>query len=235
MKSIITFIGVAICTALLYHLIYEEHTTLFYVNVVVTWLTEGILLLNIPVFSNTKLLDFKNAASLTILNSASIILLLWTIGYSLFTEEQENLENLYIGMLIISIIFIIALGITEIGGSAMKKQEAQLNTTIQKRKRIFISTSMYWSEAKDHLHFQSDWESDILAKFKSALDKVNSIPAEKAERNEEIMQDIDNKLAEVQDLFTKFSTNSQDEDLKATIEQKINRLKNYLTTIKSTL
>ena len=153
MKSIITFIGVAICTALLYHLIYEEHTTLFYVNVVVTWLTEGILLLNIPVFSNTKLLDFKNAASLTILNSASIILLLWTIGYSLFTEEQENLENLYIGMLIISIIFIIALGITEIGGSAMKKQEAQLNTTIQKRKwfvRFLVQNSVLYLRDQSH-------------------------------------------------------------------------------------
>ena len=87
MKSIITFIGVAICTALLYHLIYEEHTTLFYANVVVTWVAEGILLLNLPLFSSTKLLDFKNAASMTILNFAAIILLLWTIGYSFYTDD----------------------------------------------------------------------------------------------------------------------------------------------------
>lgn len=235
MKSIITFIGVAICTALLYHLIYEEHTTLFYVNVVVTWLAEGILLLNLPLFSSTKFLDFKNAASMTVLNLAAIILLLWTIGYSFYTEDQENLENLYIGILILAIIAIIVVGATEIGGSAMKKQEAELKTTIQRKKRISISTSMFLADAKDCLHNQSDWEDETLSALKNVLDKISSIPAEKAERNEDVMSDINDKLNEIQELLNKYSTDNSDETLMLSITRKINQLKNYIFAIKVSL
>lgn len=235
MKSIITFIGVAICTALLYHLIYEEHTTLFYVNVIVTWIAEGILLLNIPVFSSAKLLDFKNAASLTILNFAAITLLLWTIGYSLYTEDQENLDNLYIGILVVAIVAIIAIGMTEVGGSAMKKQEAELKTTIQRKKRISISTNMILADARDCLCNQSEWEDETLSALKNVLDKIASIPAEKAERNEDVMSDINDKLNEIQDLLNQYSKDNSDGALMQSITRKINQLKNYVVTIKSTL
>lgn len=235
MKSIITFIGVAICTALLYHLIYEEHTTLFYVNVIVTWIAEGILLLNIPVFSSAKLLDFKNAASLTILNFAAITLLLWTIGYSLYTEDQENLDNLYIGILVVAIVAIIAIGMTEVGGSAMKKQEAELKTTIQRKKRISISTNMFLADARDCLCNQSEWEDETLSALKNVLDKIASIPAEKAERNEDVMSDINDKLNEIQDLLNQYSKDNSDGVLMQSITRKINQLKNYVVTIKSTL
>lgn len=235
MKSIITFIGVAICTALLYHLIYEEHTTLFYVNVVVTWIAEGILLLNIPVFSSAKLLDFKNAASLTILNFAAITLLLWTIGYSLYTEDQENLDNLYIGILVVAIVAIIAIGMTEVGGSAMKKQEAELKTTIQRKKRISISTNMILADARDCLCNQSEWEDETLSALKNVLDKIASIPAEKAERNEDVMSDINDKLNEIQDLLNQYSKDNSDGALMQSITRKINQLKNYVVTIKAGL
>lgn len=235
MKSIITFIGVAICTALLYHLIYEEHTTLFYVNVIVTWIAEGILLLNIPVFSSAKLLDFKNAASLTILNFAAITLLLWTIGYSLYTEDQENLDNLYIGILVVAIVAIIAIGMTEVGGSAMKKQEAELKTTIQRKKRISISTNMILADARDCLCNQSEWEDETLSALKNVLDKIASIPAEKAERNEDVMSDINDKLNEIQDLLNQYSKDNSDGVLMQSITRKINQLKNYVVTIKAGL
>lgn len=235
MKSIITFIGVAICTVLLYHLIYEEHTNLFYVNVVVTWLAEGILLLNLPLFSSTKFLDFKNAASMTVLNFAAIILLLWTIGYSFYTEDQKNLDNLYIGILIITIIAIVAVGTTEIGGSTMKKQEAELKTTIQRNKRISISTSIFLKDAKDCLHNQSEWENETLSALKNVLDKISSIPAEKAERNEDVMNEINDKLNEIQEMLNKYSTGKSDETLMISITRKINQLKNYIVTIKTDL
>lgn len=235
MKAVITFLGVAICTALLYHLIYEEHTTLFYINVVITWIAEGILLLNIPVFSSAKLLDFKNAASLTILNSSAVLLLLWTVGYSLAVKDQENLDNLYIDLLVIAIISIAALGVTEIGGSAMKKQEAELNTTIRKKKRIVVSIGMFLEDAKNCLHNQSDWENETLSALKNVLDKISSIPAEKAERNEDVMEGINNKLKNIQEMLEKYSNDCSDEALMQTITRKVNQLKNYVTTIKANL
>ena len=197
MKTIMSFIGVAICTVLLYHLIYEEHTTLFYINVVVTWLAEGILLLNIPVFSNSKILNFKSAASITVLNIAAIILFLWTVSYSAFVEDPTNLDNFYIGLLVITIMSICAFSITEIGGGVMRKQETELTKIVQNKKRLLVSYNNYWLEAKECLRFNSEWESNILSQYRSALDKVESIPAEKLERNVEIVRDIDDKLKEV--------------------------------------
>ena len=142
---------------------------------------------------------------------------------------------MYIGILIIAIISIAALGVTEIGGSAMKKQEAKLNMTIQKKKKIFISTNMVLAEAKDCLRNQSGWEDETLSALKSVLDKISSIPGEKAERNEDVMSDIKNKLNEIQELLGQYSNDNSNEMLMQSITRKLNQLKNYVVTIKASL
>ena len=94
---------------------------------------------------------------------------------------------------------------------------------------------MFLADAKDCLHNQSDWEDGILSALKNVLDKISSIPAEKAERNEDVMSDINDKLNEIQEFLNKYSADSSDEALMQSITRKINQLKNYVVTIKSTL
>ena len=118
------------CTILVFHLIFDEHTKLFYINVVTTCIAEVILLSNIPLLSNERLLNFKNAASSTILDAYAIILFLWTVIYSVFVEEESDYKILYIGMLVITVVSIIAFGAIEIGGNIMQKEdERQKQTT----------------------------------------------------------------------------------------------------------
>ena len=87
------------CTVLVFHLIFDEHTKLFYINVITTCFAEVILLANIPLLSSEKLLTFKNAASSTILDVYAVVLFLWTVVYSAFIEDESGYKTLYIGML----------------------------------------------------------------------------------------------------------------------------------------
>ena len=121
---LITFV----CTITIYHLLFDEHSKLFYINSVTTCIAELILLANIPILSNDKWLTFKSAATTSILNIYAIFLFLWTSIYSLCIEEESDYKVLYIGMLTVSIIFIVLLGITELGGGFIKRYRKSLST-----------------------------------------------------------------------------------------------------------
>jgi len=235
MKTIITFLATAVCTVLLYHLIFEEHTELFYVNVVSTCIAEWILLSGLPLFSSKKLLTFKNAASWIVLNVFALLLFIWTTFYTLALADNESLNTLYIGQLIIGILFIALLGVTEVGGTAMKRQEESLQTTVKAKKKVLLSFESYWLDFKDVLSGQSDWEDETLRTLRLVLDKVAAIPAEKLEQNSDVVEEIKGKLDTLKDLLDELSSNDSPEKLQQNITKKANSLKNYVVTIKSTL
>ncbi|WP_455623351.1 hypothetical protein [Parabacteroides sp.] len=235
MKTIITFLVAAACTVLLYHLTFEEHSELFYVNVIATCVAEAILLSGLPLFSNDKLLTFKHAASWTVLNLFAILLFAWTLLYTLVIANGENINTLYVGQLLLGIVFAILLGVTEVGGSAMKQQEEVLQTTIKTKKRALLSVESYWLDAKDSLSGSSDWEDDTLRLLRLVLDKVKSIPAEKLERNSDVMSGIQGKLDEIQSLIDDLSSSESPEKVQQSIQKKLNSLKNYVVTIKATI
>ena len=97
-------------TIVIFHLIFDEHTKLFYINVITTCICELILLANIPILSNARLLTFKNEAVSTILDIYAVVLFLWTVIYSLFIETEDDFDILYIGMIAVSVVFIVAFG-----------------------------------------------------------------------------------------------------------------------------
>lgn len=235
MKTVITFLATAVCTVLLYHLIFEEHTELFYVNVISTCIAEWILLSGLPLFSSKKLLTFKNAASWIVLNVFALLLFVWTTIYTLALANNENVNTLYIGLLIIGILFIVLLGVVEVGGTAMKQQEESLQATVKAKKKVLLSVESYWLEFKDVLSCQSDWEDDTLRTLRLILDKVAAIPAEKLEQNGDVVEEIKRKLDTLKDLLDELPSNDSPEKIQQSISKKMNSLKNYVVTIKSTL
>jgi hypothetical protein len=223
------------CTVLVFHLIFDEHTKLFYINVITTCFAEVILLANIPLLSSEKLLTFKNAASSTILDVYAVVLFLWTVVYSAFIEDESGYKTLYIGMLIISVIFIIALGVVELGGNFMQKEEESLQQTAASKKVYLLSLNNYFLDIQEILSpFSSDWKDDVLRTLKVTLDKIYTIPSEKLERSEMVVSEMNQRMKEIKGLFSSLPDNADDTQ-RSQITRKIDLFKNYITTIKSSL
>lgn len=226
---------VIVCTIVVFHLIFDEHTKLFYINVITTCFAEAILLANIPLLSSKRLLTFKNAASSTILDAYAVVLFLWTVVCSAFIEDESGYKTLYIGMLIISVIFVIALGVVELGGNFMQKEEESLQQTAASKKVYLLSLTNYFLDIQEILSpFHSDWKDDVLRNLKVTLDKISMIPTEKLERNEMVISEMNQRMEEIKGLFSSLPDNA-DDTRRSQITRKIDLFKNYVTTIKSSL
>lgn len=223
------------CTVLVFHLIFDEHTKLFYINVVTTCIAEVILLSNIPLLSSEKLLTFKNAASSAVLDTYAVILFLWTAIYSAFIEEECDYKVLYIGMLVVTVVFIIAFGAVEIGGNIMQKEEERQKQTTASKKVYLLSLNSYFLDIQSILSsLSSDWKNDVLHILKVTLDKMSMIPSEKLNHSESVVLEINQRLEEIKGLVSSLQGNDSEEQ-KSQIVRKINQLNNYITAIKSSL
>lgn len=225
-----------VCTVTVYYMIFDEHSKLFYINVIVACITEAILLSNIPILSNEKWLTFKNVATSIILNFYAIVLFLWTSIYSLFIQDEGDYNILFIGMLVISILFIILLGAVEIGGSFMNKQEQGLRKTTLNKKIFLTNLNMYWADIQDiSKDVDLTWKEDSLQKLRMVIDKISIIPSEKLERNPDVISEINLKLNEIKTLLKKISETDMPSDLQLQSTREIELLKNYVIAIKSSL
>lgn len=226
---------VIVCTVIVYRLIFDELSTLFYVNVTVACVAETILLINIPILSNRQLLTFKNAASSTVLDIFAIVLFLWTSIYSLFVEEESDYRILYIGLLVTIIIFIFLFGSVEMGGSFMQKEEKRQQQVSQEKRMFSNFLTIYHMEVCNILITVNAGAADEIKRIlEMVLDKISTILSEKLERNESVTTSIYEKLNEIKALVE----NLRKEDTQETNIQIIHKLEsfnNYVTTIKSTL
>lgn len=235
MKTIFAFLFIAVCTVGLYYLLFDEHSTLLYVNVCTACITEGILCLSIPMLADERLLTFKRAASQYILVTYSILIFLWTTGYTLFMSESDSIKYLYVGLLVISVVFIFLLIVTEVGGDAMRKKEETLQATIRMKKQTILSLENFWFEVQNELCNHSDWENETLHTLRATLDKIASIPVEKWERNEDIAEEVNRRLSELGNAISAAGANVAEEEKQLAVTNLLNRLRNYVVTLKSTL
>lgn len=234
MKTVLTYIGVAVCTGLLYYFAFEEHSDLFYWNVVIACIAEVILLGNLPFLSNEKFLTFKNAASYLVLNVFALVLFMWTTLYTLAIADGNNFDTLYMGLAAIGIVFIALLGVAEVGGDFMQKQGIVMEQTVATKKRTLISVELYWTEIRDELNNHTDWEENTLRNIRLVLDKMASIPVGKIERNSDVISEINGKLESLKDKILALSSVETKEKAQEEITKQIQRITNYVVTIKST-
>ena len=251
---IITMLLVIVCTIIIYTLLFEEQNKLFYINVGIACLAEIILLANIPILSNEKLLTIKNVSLSVSLNLFAIVIFLWTAGCSLLMDQDSNLKTLYIGLLVITIIFFIINGATVImAGGVTEKKALDIQSTIAEDKaRNILDEALKAAETKKREtllevkeeslrtkneleNINSDWKDKTLQSFKIVLDKISMIPAYKLDRHSEIVNELTEKLNEIHELFQKVAGSPEQGELQSHTTLKINQLRNYVQTIKSTL
>lgn len=236
LTSAIILLLTLVCTIIAYYLLFEIHSKLFYINMITTCIAEVILLANIPILSNGKWLNFKNVAITTILNTYVITLVLWTSIYSLYIEDEKEYRILYIGMLTISIIFIVLLGSTALGGGFMKTQEQSFHHKTRNKKAFLISPNAYWLEIRQTLQaIKSDWKDNTLHDLRIVLDKVSVISSVKLENNPDVADEINVKLNEIKEKCMEISNDEENHRLQEEATLTIEQFKNYITAIKSSL
>ena len=235
--SALVILCIVVCTIVIYNLAFSVHAKLFYINVVTACVCEVILLANIPLWASQRLLTFKNAAMSYVLDAYAIVLFLWTAVFSFFVEDEGDITTLYIGMLVTTVIFVAAFGMVAKGGSAMEEEAAVQEAVAGYKKQCLVSLENYRLKAKELLAADgSEWKEDTLRTLNLTLDKIASIPTYKLDRSENFVSETNSRLEEIKDMLARQAGNGDDASaLRAETTRKIEQLKNYVTTIKTSL
>ena len=138
------------------------------------------------------------------------------------------------GLAAIGIVCIALLGVAEVGGDFMQKQGIVMEQTVATKKRTLISVELYWTEIRDELNNHTDWEENTLRNIRLVLDKMASIPVGKIERNSDVISEINGKLESLKDKILALSSVETKEKAQEEITKQIQRITNYVVTIKST-
>ena len=224
------------CTAGIYYLLFDEHSTLFYVNTIVTCLAEVLLLANIPIWSGEKMMTVKNASASVSVNIYAVSVFLWTTIYTLaiYNAEEENYKPLVIGLLGITLLFVILYGATMIGGSVTEKHVEELQTKSVSKKLFVFSVQESFTNIKEALHDEeSDWKDETLKVLRTIADKIGAMPTEKLSKNTDIASELKERMESIAEMCEGLAAAENKAEQQAKITRKANQLKNYLTTIKT--
>lgn len=228
---------VVACTVGLYYLLFDGETTkLFYVNIVVVSIADVLLLSNIPIWSGEKMMTVKNAAVSVSVNMYAVLLFLWTTLYTLAIHNpvDENYKPFYIGLLLLTLPFVIYCGATLIGGETAEKQVKELEVSVSKKKIIVFSVQDTLMNIKDALYDDnSDWKDESLRALRTIADKIDAMPITKLSNHADITIELKERFQEIGDICEGLATAEDKGALKAKITRKISQLKNYLVTIKT--
>ena len=227
---------VVACTAGIYYLFFDEHSTLFYVNTIVICLAEVLLLANIPIWSGEKMMEVKNAAASVSVNIYAVLVFLWTTVYTLaiYNSEEENYKPLIIGLLGITLLFFILYGATIIGGGVTEKHVEELQTKSASKKLFVFSVQESFTNIKEALHDEeSEWKDETLKALRTITDKIGAMPTDKLSKNADIASELKERMESIAEMCEGLATADNKAEQQARITRKVNQLKNYLTTIKT--
>ena len=225
------------CTAGVYYLLFDGETSrLFYINTIVTCLAEVLLLSNIPIWSGEKMMTVKNASVTVSINVYAILLFSWTTIYTLviYNFESENYKPLYIGVLLLTLLFVIFCGATLIGGETTEKHVKGLETAVSNKKLFVFSAQEALMNIKDALQDDdSDWKDETLRALRTITDKIGAMPTEKLGKHTDIANELKERFQTIEEMCESLATAENKSEIQAKITRKTNQLKNYLVTIKT--
>lgn len=227
---------VVACTAGIYYLLFDEHSSLFYVNTIVTCVAEMLLLANIPIWSGEKMMTVKNAAASVSVNIYAVLVFLWTTVYTLaiYNSEEKNYKPLIIGLLGVTLLFVALYGATMIGGGVTEKHIEELQTKSASKKLFVFSVQELFTNFKEALHDEdSEWKDETLKALRTITDKIGAMPTDKLSKNADIASELKERMESIVEMCEGLATAENKTEQQAKITRKVNQLKNYLVTIKT--
>ena len=224
----------------LYYLVFDslglEIGHLFYINTITACVAEALLLSNIPIWSGEKMITVTNVTISRCISLYAVALFAWSLLFTLFVAGSgyENYRIYYIGLLILSLIFVAVCGISAIGAgtaeSIHKEQEAKMENK-QNLVQFVHATHLDIEASLERVN--SEWKDDFLRLYKLALDKLATLPNEKLHKNPSIAQKVENDLTDISTMCEGLATSANPEEMQIDITNRVNRLIKYITTIKT--
>ena len=228
------------CTVGIYYLIFNllelpiDH--LFYINVVSTCLAELLLMVNIPILSNEKILNVTNATVSICVNVYAVAIFVWTLFFTLIINNVEPgcFKVYYVGVLLLSLAFIALCSVSAFSSHVAEKGAKEQETKMECKRNVMhlvqaTNLEILGSLEKD----DSEWKDDFVRLFNMTIDKLSSMPNEKLYNNPNIANKVEDSLTEISTLCDSLAAAEDAEAVKSELTSKVNRLNKYLTTIKT--
>ena len=209
---------------------------LFYINMAATCVAEVLLFLNVPMWSGKSLLTVTNVTISRYTNVFAILLFVWTLLFTIFAASSgtENLKVYFLGLLIISLIYVAVCGVVTIGASRAEAEYKEQKTLMDKKQNLVQFVQAIDLDIQASLEKEdSDWKDDFLRLYRLALDKLASLPNEKMSSNPAIVQKVEDSLTEIASMCDQLATSDDQAALKVDITNRLNRLVKYITTVKT--
>lgn len=209
---------------------------LFYINMVATCVAETLLFLNVPMWSGKSLLTVTNVTISRYTNVYAIVLFAWTLLFTIFASAAggENLKIYFLGLLIISLIYVAVCGVATIGASRAEGEYKEQQVLMDKKQNLVQFVQAIDLDIQASLEKEdSDWKDDFFRLYRLALDKLASLPNGKMSSNPTIAQKVEDSLTEIATMCEQLATSEDPSALKADITNRLNRLVKYITTVKT--
>lgn len=234
---IIVVLAVA-CTVGIFYLIFEQHNHLFYISTIATCVAEVLLLMNVPIWSGKKLLTITNATVSIFTNIYAIAICAWTLTFALgiHDAEKENFKIYYIGLLILTLLFIVFCGVSAIGAHTAEEESKEQEALIENRRNVVEFAKILEIDIQTALEKEdSEWKEGFLRLVKMLVEKLSSFPHEKLHNNPSLVQKVEGELTEIATMCEQLASAEDHEAMQGDILSKLNKLSKYVTTIKTML
>lgn len=238
MKKILFPIVVLLTTALtvgICYLLFDKIDALFYITTIVTCVSEVLLLMNIPIWTGEKMFNVTSVTISRSVNAYAIGIFLWTILYVLALHDLGNGKfTIYIVvMLILTLIFVVVCGTSTVGAGTAEKLSEQVQATVNNRRNVVQYVRISAMDVCNALNDDTEWKENTEKLLKLVIDKVASMPTEKLQANPDVAHRIEDSMSDIVVASEQLATVADKEAVKADITSKLNRLNQYITTVKS--
>lgn len=224
------------CTVGIYYLLFDQQTTtLFYINTVTTCVAEVLLLINVPMWSGRRLLTLTNASVSIFVEWYAVLMFIWGTLFSLaiYHPENEQFKTFYIGVLLLTLLFVVLVGLSAIGAHTAEKTAKEMMTPMENKNNLLSSVNTLNHDIINHLAHtgDSEWTEECERLLKLVVDKVRAMPNEKKQRNKEVMDRVEVALREVAEECQQLPLAEDPSQTKEEIKNKLNRIIQYVKTI----
>ena len=234
---IIVVLAIA-CTVGIFYLLFKQHNHLFYISTIATCVAEVLLLMNVPIWSGKKLLTITNATISIFTNIYAIAICAWTLIFALCIHNAEsgNFKAYYIGLLILSLLFIVFCGVSAIGARTAEEDSKEQEGFIENRRNLVEFAKILEIDIQTALDKEeSEWKEGFLRLLKMLVEKLSSFPHEKLHNNPNLVQKVEGELTEIATMCEQLASSEDHEAMQGDILSKLNKLSKYVTTIKTML
>ena len=230
----LTCVAALACTVLLYCMLFEEHSKLFFINVTVACLAELVLLMNVPVLSSGCLLTFKNSAINGVLTLYAGLMFMWTTGVSLFMGPASSFRVLYIGMLVLTLVFVVAGGITGFAGGATQQQGEADAAALRRRNVLASEIVALFGEIKDIARKIPGGDlENCISRLAVSVDMMTTIPVAKLERTPSLLNEAKERMLDVKRLLQALNDGTLDDS--SVVLEKMDDLKRFVNVMKNSI